>query len=165
MKLADFGFARAFKKGVKMIEVVGTVMYMAPEMSIPWYDEGCDVWSVGAVAYKLATAAFVFEYAVDPGDFHDAENPKIWQDKVFKALGESSVKFDLNVWQHFDLGLSELVQMLLDKNPDQRVRAKEALKNSQWLRKHMAVEAFKFKAVNFACRVLCTGREKVPGDR
>ncbi|CAE8639914.1 unnamed protein product [Polarella glacialis] len=136
MKLADFGLSIRFQKGVKMTEVIGTVMYMAPEMSVPSpsYDERCDVWSAGALAYKLATADYVFQDAIDPADFNDADSNK-WEEPVFKAMAEAGVKFDPKVWQDFDKGLQQLVQMLLDKNPDQRVRAKEALKNSQWLRR------------------------------
>jgi serine/threonine protein kinase len=36
----------------------GTPAYMAPELVMQCYDEKCDVWSVGMLAYQLLTGRF-----------------------------------------------------------------------------------------------------------
>jgi serine/threonine-protein kinase len=52
-----------------MSEVVGTIMYMAPEViSDKKYDQSSDMWSVGIVAYILLTGKFPFPYENGSGD-------------------------------------------------------------------------------------------------
>ena len=52
VKLSNFGFAKDTVEGQEEKVVVGTRMYMAPELvRKSGYDEKVDIWAVGVVAY------------------------------------------------------------------------------------------------------------------
>lgn len=51
IKLIDFGLSQRFAKDEHLKDQVGTVYTMAPELLAGDYDEKCDVWSVGVVAF------------------------------------------------------------------------------------------------------------------
>jgi serine/threonine protein kinase len=56
IKLTDFGFASYFDKKRKLKEVLGSPIYMPPEIvkNDP-YNDKVDVWSAGVVTYVLLT--------------------------------------------------------------------------------------------------------------
>jgi len=56
VKIVDFGTCREFAIKDKASPAVGTKIYIAPEVSYGKYDEKCDVWSCGVIAYLLLTA-------------------------------------------------------------------------------------------------------------
>ena len=56
--MIDFGLAKYSEE--KDCDLVGTSYYMAPEMIRGRYDERCDVWSVGAVAFMMLTTYVPF---------------------------------------------------------------------------------------------------------
>ncbi|EED96640.1 predicted protein, partial [Thalassiosira pseudonana CCMP1335] len=55
IKLIDFGLATAYlnEDYKHMTDKVGTLYSMAPQVLAGDYDERCDLWSVGVVAYLL----------------------------------------------------------------------------------------------------------------
>ena len=55
IKLIDFGLATAYlsEDYKNMTDKVGTLYSMAPQVINGSYDEKCDLWSVGVVAYLL----------------------------------------------------------------------------------------------------------------
>lgn len=58
MQATDFGLAIRHARGdPKLTSRSGTPAYMAPELVSQWYDEKCDVWSVGMLTYQLLTGA------------------------------------------------------------------------------------------------------------
>ena len=65
VKLTDFGIALAEEEGTRSLgkQVAGTLPYMAPEQFGGWRDQGpwTDLYSLGCVAYKLATGRRPFE--------------------------------------------------------------------------------------------------------
>lgn len=53
LKLADFGFAKSLEKPVKMDEIRGSLLYMAPEIyKFGVYEKACDLWSVGVIFFE-----------------------------------------------------------------------------------------------------------------
>ena len=44
----------------KLTSRSGTPAYMAPELVMQSYDEKCDLWSVGMLAYQMLTGRFPF---------------------------------------------------------------------------------------------------------
>ncbi|KAM7539746.1 hypothetical protein Aperf_G00000038034 [Anoplocephala perfoliata] len=53
LKLADFGFATSLEETVKMNEVRGSLLYLAPEIyKYGVYDKSCDLWSVGTILFQ-----------------------------------------------------------------------------------------------------------------
>ena len=54
IKLTDFGFACFFDPKEKMDIILGTPLYMAPELADnDYYDCRVDVWSLGVITYIL----------------------------------------------------------------------------------------------------------------
>lgn len=54
IKLTDFGFATYFDQNKKLDEVLGSPIYMPPEIvKHEKYDQKADVWSAGVVTYVM----------------------------------------------------------------------------------------------------------------
>lgn len=54
VKIADLGFAQQFDKDKGLELVLGTPLYMAPELvQHQKYSEKVDVWSLGIIVYQL----------------------------------------------------------------------------------------------------------------
>jgi len=53
IKVIDFGLADHFTKDDKLSEVLGTPYCIAPEVIQGQYDESCDIWSIGVMAYIM----------------------------------------------------------------------------------------------------------------
>lgn len=48
-------------------DIVGTMMYTAPEVWSGWYDHRIDVWSIGVVLYIMLTGRIFFDVTTNPG--------------------------------------------------------------------------------------------------
>lgn len=56
VKLTDFGFAKSFQEGELDSLVLGSPLYMAPELCAEeLYDKKVDVWACGVIAYIFLT--------------------------------------------------------------------------------------------------------------
>lgn len=56
IKLTDFGFATFTQQNKQLSEVLGSPIYMPPEIVLSKnYDHKVDVWSAGVVTYVLIT--------------------------------------------------------------------------------------------------------------
>ena len=66
IKLIDFGLSKLKKANETLNSNAGTLDYMPPEMLMnEEYDEGCDMWALGVVAYILLAGEPPF---FDPDD-------------------------------------------------------------------------------------------------
>jgi serine/threonine protein kinase len=73
LKIIDFGTALNYKDKIangetlKLYDKVGTLLFMAPEVvnanmdKRQWYDETCDMWSIGIICYILLTGQMPFK--------------------------------------------------------------------------------------------------------
>ncbi len=68
VRLGDFGISKVLGSTMSVASTwVGTPLYVAPEVCLGQdYDEGCDVWSLGVVAYELCALAPPFRAATMP---------------------------------------------------------------------------------------------------
>lgn len=53
LKMIDFGLSKHFRYGEVQHEAVGTPYTVAPEVIRGSYDERCDIWAVGVIAFLL----------------------------------------------------------------------------------------------------------------
>ena len=53
LKLIDFGLSKHYDEHESMRQVVGSAYYTAPEVLMGNYDQRCDIWSLGVIAYML----------------------------------------------------------------------------------------------------------------
>ncbi|CAM9601238.1 unnamed protein product [Discosporangium mesarthrocarpum] len=62
IQVIDFGLSKIYlKHGKLMHEMVGTLYSMAPEVILGEYDESCDMWSVGVMAFILLSGDMPFD--------------------------------------------------------------------------------------------------------
>jgi len=125
VKLVDFGLAKRHacgRKGApKMRSRVGTPYYMAPEVLRHRYDEACDLWSVGVVAYILLCGYPPFNGRTD--------------EEVFEAICRGRCHFSKRDWSGVSWEGRDFVRRLLQKEPEKRMTAQQALEHP-WIRKH-----------------------------
>jgi serine/threonine protein kinase len=61
VKIIDFGLSKKYAKDTDVMnDTVGTVYTMAPEVIRGEYDEACDVWSIGVLAFMLLSSSLPF---------------------------------------------------------------------------------------------------------
>eukprot|EP00957_Ditylum_brightwellii_P127737 9741340-Ditylum_brightwellii.AAC.1 len=53
IKIIDFGLSKHFQPGERHKEYVGSLYTMSPEVIWRSYDERCDLWSIGVMAFLL----------------------------------------------------------------------------------------------------------------
>ena len=118
IKLIDFGLAYEIKKGEKMSAKLGTTIYMAPELlqKIP-YNEKIDMWSTGVLLFNMITGCYPF--------YDGDEDMKIYQ------ILNTHIDFDVISNEY----MKDLCKNLLEKNPNQRIDAKNALIKAKKIKK------------------------------
>jgi len=122
IKLIDFGLARVFRSGEPMRSVVGTLHYCAPEvLGKRAYDEKCDIWAIGIVAFVLCTRRSPF----------DRQEEEMIVNDIVVANGD---------WELLDRRLAgddhplkRLIQAMLTREPSQRPQATSFIEN-EWFR-------------------------------
>ena len=120
VKLIDFGLSRRHKKGdAYMSNPVGTAYYMSPELLKGKYDQACDVWSTGIVAYILLCGYPPFNGDTDPD--------------IFEAIKQAFFNFPSQAWGHVSPEAKDFIKCLLRKDPRKRFTAEEALRHP-WIR-------------------------------
>jgi serine/threonine protein kinase len=53
IKIIDFGLSVQLEKDKPLTSLVGTSHYVSPQVISGSYDEKCDIWALGIVAYQL----------------------------------------------------------------------------------------------------------------
>ena len=110
VKLIDFGFATRFIKGQKMTDQLGTLEYMSPELlSNNGYNEKTDIWSCGVLLYVLTNGKLPFK-----------KNANV-------SINDQIIKSNINFNIIKEPNIRELCQKLMERNPNKRPGAQEAL--------------------------------------
>ena len=117
IKLIDFGLSRKYSSNEKMHTILGTPYYVAPEVLKGSYDEKCDIWSIGALTYIMLSGEPPFKGQCNNDIFH-------------KIL-HNDLKFDSKKWANISPAAIEFVKSCLDKNPEKRPNAVQAM-GSEW---------------------------------
>ena len=61
IKLADFGLSiNEIQTTINHHTILGTQKYMAPEIETSYYNNKCDLWSLGVILYELYTNKYIF---------------------------------------------------------------------------------------------------------
>lgn len=129
LKLADFGLSVPLPKTGKLKGIYGTTPFMSPEMLLnTGYREGTDLWSFGSSAYLMLYGTFPY--------MAPEEVPKEQLRAVIKEVikaGKPEPAFE-PIAEEIDgqkrVGLraaTNFVKELLNRNPDVRPSAQEAL--------------------------------------
>ena len=113
IKIIDFGLSRKYSKDDKLHSVLGTPLYVAPEVLKGNYDQKCDIWSIGAMTYLLLCGKPPFNGNSDQ--------------EIFNKILNTEVKFDSSKWNNVSNNAKSFVKLCLEKNRTKRPSAIKAL--------------------------------------
>jgi serine/threonine protein kinase len=100
VKITDFGFACFYKKGEGRKEVLGSPLYMAPEIvSEEPYDQKVDIWSTGVIAYILLSGRPPFRGKS--------------KQEIFKNIQTSELAFDHEIWKKVSDEAKDFIRLAL----------------------------------------------------
>jgi calcium/calmodulin-dependent protein kinase-4 len=122
VKVADFGLAKLMFADVTRT-VCGTWAYCAYEVKKPGgaYDNKCDVWSIGVIAFILLSAYHPFDPQGDATD-----------DEIWERISRCDYNFNDPAWDNVSASAKDFVSRLLVLDPKKRMSAEEALQHP-WL--------------------------------
>ena len=127
VKILDFGSAKMKRKGKqneKLSGIIGTAFYCSPEVIDNNYDFYCDEWACGIMMYILLTG-------YPPFGGEDEE-------EIFHNIKKQELNLNVPELKNVSEQCLDLIEKLLDKDPDKRIQAQEALKH-EFFRKGISV--------------------------
>lgn len=113
LKAIDFGLSDFVKPDERLNDIVGSAYYVAPEVLRRSYGTEADVWSIGVIAYILLCGSRPFWARTESG--------------IFKAVLKADPNFDDPPWPSLSSESKDLVKGLLNKDPEKRMTAAQAL--------------------------------------
>lgn len=136
LKLTDFGFACFYRPERGLKQVLGSPLYMAPEIvREEQYDKKVDIWSVGIIAHILLSGCPPF-YG------------KTKQD-IYRSIVSDIPKFG-RVRSQLSAEATQFVMLCLSKDPERRYSAKELLQHP-WLQENCPEPELDQDAVEEIC--------------
>lgn len=115
LKLTDFGFACNFEPEVGSKQVLGSPLYMAPEIvEEKRYGKAVDIWSIGVIAHILISGS--------PPFFGKSKQ------FIYESILKDTPRFG-RVKQFLSEGAIDFVMRCLQKNPEFRASAEELLQD------------------------------------
>ena len=123
VKIIDFGLGKILDIADinnKLKSLVGSVIYMAPEVLQNQYNEKCDIWSLGVILY--------FFIAGHPPFFGQNDS-----ETKYKILSMKYDKLEGEKWSNVSEEIKDLINHILVKEED-RYSAQDIL-NHKWIKK------------------------------
>lgn len=124
LKLADFGLACNFKKGVPVKDILGTPSYVAPEVLAGAYNEKCDIWSLGVVSFVMCCGRHPFTLT-------ERDTAK----EVLRRIRRKTMEVHEADWESVAAEAKALVFQMLTWEPLPRPSAKQLVAENLWLRR------------------------------
>lgn len=116
LKIADFGLSKMTLPKEKMDAACGTLSYVAPEvLTMQGYGKEADLWSVGVILFLLLCGKLPFD-----GEDHN---------EIIRSTIQADLKVNPNVWHRLSEDAKSMITSLLNKNPKERITARDALKH------------------------------------
>lgn len=121
VKVADFGFAHRVdvKKALPLKSKCGSPIYVAPEVLSGKYDQRCDMWSCGVIAYIMLSGQPPFK----------GKTPK----DILRQVCVGKYAFPEKFWREISKDCKDLIQNLIVKDVTTRFSAAQSLE-SQWVK-------------------------------
>lgn len=112
IKVIDFGTS-CFKTLTMIKEKAGTAFYIAPEVLDNFYNEKCDIWSLGVIMYILLCG--------EP-PFADID-----EDEIFIKIKKGEFSMTKPIWSKVSSQAKDLIGKMLQKDPKLRLSSEEVL--------------------------------------
>mmetsp|Transcript_81925 Transcript_81925/g.227133 ORF Transcript_81925/g.227133 Transcript_81925/m.227133 type:complete len:475 (-) Transcript_81925:278-1702(-) len=122
IKVIDFGLAKSFRPGTSELKTkAGTPYYVAPQVltSAGGYNEKCDIWSCGVLAYIILCGYPPF-YGERDSD-------------ILKMVKSGRFEFPSDDWDEVSSDAKNLITQMLTYDPERRPSAGTLLSHS-WFR-------------------------------
>ena len=123
VKILDFGSAKMKRKGKqneKLSGIIGTAFYCSPEVVDNNYDFDCDEWACGVMMYILLTG-----YPPFGGDS---------EERIFHSIKHQELNMNVKELKNVSPQCKDVIEQLLNKDADERIKAQEALKHEFFVR-------------------------------
>jgi len=124
LKMIDFGLSKHFQYGEIQQQAVGTPYTVAPEVIRGRYDERCDIWAIGVIAFLLLSG--------DP-PFGGCGGPEPLMEVRSNILNGAFEFEPAEIWDLVSDKAKEFINALLVTNPKFRPTAMDAQK-IDWLK-------------------------------
>lgn len=124
IKLIDFGLSKKYGKDEELMEGVGTIYTMAPEVLKGNYTEAADLWSVGVIAYMLLSSQMPF-YGKK-------------RRHIVELIMDCKYDFKGRRWKRCSKQAQGFVEDLLVVDPEDRATAGSAYRSTWLNRRQMA---------------------------
>ncbi|KAL4489468.1 hypothetical protein ABPG72_002764 [Tetrahymena utriculariae] len=121
IKLIDFGLSTKFENNSNLSTMVGTPIYVSPNVLEGNYDKTCDNWSAGVILYILLVGY--------PPFFGNNKN------EIFKKIRSGDYTMDGFEWANVSQLAKDLVSKLLVVKSKKRYTAAEVLQHP-WIKKY-----------------------------
>ena len=115
LKLIDFGLSKHFNTHEVVHQMVGSAYYTAPEVLDGHYDQRCDVWSMGIIAYMLLTGS--------PPFYGDSS------DEIHRMIRTGNADFGPKRFDHCSAVARDLVEQMLKKDPNDRISMADTMRH------------------------------------
>ena len=119
LKIIDFDAATFFGKDYYK-EMMGTVLFMAPEVVAGMYNEKCDLWSCGIILYVLISGKSPITGK---------------QESMLKKIPKIQIKLDEPIWGYVSPEAKNLLNSLLQLDPKKRISAADACVHP-WIKRY-----------------------------
>ena len=120
VQIADFGLSKFASHDELLKTACGTPGYVAPEvLHMNGYGKEVDLWSIGVIIYILLCGFPPF-YAEDDNE-------------MFEMIKEADYDFPSPYWDEVGDSAKDLVRKLLEKDPELRLTATQALEH-EWVK-------------------------------
>eukprot|EP00922_Rhytidocystis_sp_ex-Travisia-forbesii_P065112 GHVS01096782.1.p1 GENE.GHVS01096782.1~~GHVS01096782.1.p1 ORF type:complete len:814 (-),score=136.40 GHVS01096782.1:156-2462(-) len=125
IRLTDFGLSTLCGPNDVLKQPCGTLAYVAPEvLTLEGYGHKADAWSVGVIMYLLLRGRLPFPIS------RAGPAPRIRQRR--------QVQFEGPIWKEVSSSARDLIKMLLEANPAERISVEDAQKHI-WIQSPTAV--------------------------
>ena len=116
LKLIDFGCAKIFSKyKTNFGEIIGTLIYCAPEVLKNNYNKECDIWSCGVIMYVLLCGHFPFYGKTE--------------EEIKQKILSGKFSFNPKYFSNISEKAKDLIKKCLIYDKYKRISAEEALKH------------------------------------
>lgn len=123
VKLIDFGLSCFVLNDEYMCKYIGSPLYMALEIAErAKYSKNVDLWSAGVILFNMCTGHQPFS------------------DKDPSAIEDEILNDPIDFWAIENKDLRELCEGLMERHPDFRLSAKQALDKAKKIRKEMCLD-------------------------
>ena len=115
LKIIDFGLSNKFELDETLTTMVGTPMYVSPQVLQGKYTQACDCWSLGVILYILLCGYPPF-YGKTKAE-------------IFEKIEKMDPDMNATEWNRVSINAKDLIRHLLQKDDKKRFTCEQAMEH------------------------------------